>query len=102
MHKKLRKSKKYFQAVLANQSLGLQRDRVTLKQLEDSLVSRDEVNADLRRLHAQITASWRAWPKQVATELAKRINADPARVEVLLQKHIDEHLEQFANDCPTL
>ena len=38
----------------------------------------------------------------MAVELAKRINADPARVEVLLQKHIDEHLKQFADDCPTL
>ncbi len=95
-------SKNRFQAALAKESLGLQRDRETLRQMEDSFVNRDEVNADIKRLHAEITASWRTWPSRVTEKLAKRINADPARVEALLQKHIDKHLKQFADDCPTL
>ena len=97
-----RKNKNCFQAALVSESLGLQRDRETLKQLEDSFVNRTEVNADIKRLHSELMADWRAWPKRVAGELAKRIDADPTRVEALLQKHIDEHLKQFANDCPTL
>ena len=97
-----RKNKNCFQAALVSESLGLQRDRETLKQLEASLVNRDEVNTDIKRLHNELMTDWRAWPKRVAGKLAKRINADPARVEALLQKHIDEHLKQFSDDCPTL
>ena len=95
-------NKKRFQAALANETLGLQRDREELKRLEASFVNRAEVNADIKRLHSEIIANWRTWPKRVAGELAKRINADPAKVELLLQKHINEHLEQFAKDCPLL
>ena len=94
--------KKHFQAALANEILGLQRDREELKRLEASFVNRAEVNADIKRLHSEIIANWRTWPKRVAGKLAKRINADPEKVELLLQKHIDEHLEKFAKDCPLL
>ena len=97
-----RNNKNCFQAALAKESLGLQRDRETLRQLEDSFVNRAEVNTGIKRLHSELMADWRDWPKRVAKKLAKRINADPARVEALLQKSIDEHLKQFANDCSAL
>ena len=96
------KSKKHFQAILANQSLDLQRDKEALKQLENSLVNREQMNADIQRLHDQIETTWRQWPKVIAAEIATRMQAEPKQVEALLQKYMDEQLNQFAADIPTL
>ena len=70
MNQNCQQNKQRFQAALAKESLGLQRDRETLKQLEDSFVNRAEVNADIKRLHSELMTDWRAWPQRVAGELA--------------------------------
>jgi hypothetical protein len=66
-----------------------------LRRLKSSLVDKKAATELLQHLGDSGREAWRHWPAKVAPKFAAEIERDPAEVEAMLQRHVDQFLAEL-------
>ena len=88
------------QAKIDHEVLKVQERRSRLEQMRGKLVDRDRATALVFRLAREERDSWVTWPTRVAALMAAELGIDPAAMQISLERHVREHLEELAEIKP--
>lgn len=86
----------FVQARTANEVMKAQERRVRLQKLKGELVDRARATATVFALARRERDAWTQWPARAATLIAAELQADPHRVEQVLEAHVRAHLAELA------
>jgi hypothetical protein len=92
----------FMQARTANEVLKAQERRLRLQQMKGELVDRAKVVAQVFRLARDERDAWVNWPARVAAMIAAELEVDPHQLHTVLERHVRDHLAEFAEIRPNL
>jgi hypothetical protein len=92
----------FMQARTANEVLKAQERRLRLQQMKGELVDRAKAVAQVFRLARDERDAWVNWPARVAAVIAAELEVDPHQLHTVLERHVREHLAEFAEVRPSL
>jgi hypothetical protein len=86
----------FAQARTVNEVLKAQERRVRLQKQKGELVDRARATATVFALARRERDAWIQWPARAAALIAADLQADPHRVEQVLEAHVRAHLAELA------
>ena len=92
----------FIQARTANEVLKAQERRLRLQQIKGELVDRAKAVAQVFRLARDERDAWVNWPARVAAMIAAELEIDPHHLHTVLERHVRDHLAEFAEVRPNL
>lgn len=85
----------YVQAKVANEVIKVQKSKVQLEKLKDSLVDRDKALGHVFRLWQDERDSWLDWPQKAAAELSDELGVAQQTLCNLLAEGVNDHLSEM-------
>jgi hypothetical protein len=85
----------FVQAQTANEVIKAQERRVRLAKLKRELVDKARATATVLALARRERDAWVQWPARVSAPIAAKLQADPHKVEQILEGHVRRHLEEL-------
>jgi hypothetical protein len=70
--------------------------------MKGELVDRARAVAQVFRLARDERDAWVNWPARVAAMIAAELEVDPHQVQTVLERHVRDHLAEFAEVRPNL
>jgi hypothetical protein len=92
----------FMQARTANEVLKAQERRVRLQRMKGELVDRAKAVAQVFKLAREERDAWVNWPARVAAMMAAELEVDAHKLHTVLERHVRDHLEEFAEVRPNL
>jgi hypothetical protein len=92
----------FMQARTANEVLKAQERRIRLQRMKGELVDRARAVAQVFKLAREERDAWVNWPARVAAMMAAELEVDAHKLHTVLERHVRDHLEEFAEVRPNL
>lgn len=86
----------FVQARTANEVMKAQERRVRLAKLKGELVDKARATATVFALARRERDAWVQWPARASALIAAELQADPHKVEQVLEAHVRRHLEELS------
>ena len=90
----------YLEAKTANEVLKAQERRLRLQQMKGELIDRRQATALVLRLAREERDAWQTWPSRVAALMAADLGADAGAMQISLESHVREHLQELSEIKP--
>jgi hypothetical protein len=92
----------YQQAKVANAMINVQKSRMQLQTLQDSVIDRSKATEHIQRLAQAERQSWIDWCESAATECAEALAIDRQTFPHVLTQGVNDHFREIGDIDPQL